>query len=281
MKGKAIPTFACGMALVLSLGLVACEDTGNSTDAETSSEVPVTTSTSSSSSSSQTTKDVDYTNVDNVDFKSIDTKVSYGDNAAMTELVKKVESLAATEQVVEIDGLIAGNGSDHLIIEPEQGDSSSNASSLPFVVVGESAYPNAGTRVLLVGVVREDADGKGVLVVPSERLTAVEEGSDLRALNEGCVVVPKGWTIKKDSTPEQLIISKGGSEIEFWSGRQRADGVLKSGKDLWEHTVNGKVFKGYSPKETQHELACGSLAISASGMYWEEVKDFLEYNLVM
>lgn len=274
MKARVLSVLVCSSALALSLGLAACGNEKPSADSSNTSETTQTTVSSSSSSESQ-----DYTKIDDVDFQSVDIKVEYGDNEALEALAKRINNREANDKVVQIDGVMGSSASNHAVLEP--GGTSDKTTGIKIEAQGLQSYPPDGTRVKVVGVVREDAAGDGVLVVPSDQLVTLKEGDQVIKMNEGIVTVPKGWSVDKDESPRQLIISNGYESIEFWSGKQRADELLNSGKKLKTWTVDNKEFKGYSKSDKEHELVHGTLVILANGIYQDELEDFLEYNLTI
>lgn len=285
MKAKFLSALTCSFALVMSLGLVACGG-GNETvsTADDANTTAVIDGGDSEAGSLETGDDTyvpagQYLDVSDVDFQSVDVSIGYGDYDAMSELAKDVENKSAVDKVVQIEGMMGAFSSKNLVLEPNSGGD--EGVGVPIEVIGIAGYPRGGARVHLVGVIRSNSDGEGVIVVPSDRFAQVEEGDTVVKLSDVSVVVPESWKITKDDSPIELIIKRGSVTIEFWCGMKRANEVLEGHDDLWEWEAFNRTFQGYSRTSTEHVMVNHSLVITGSDIYLSDLKEFLEKNLVI
>lgn len=279
MKSKKIMTYACALMLACSCTLSACGEEaspsvaeGSSNDSAVTTEAAEKTDTNQDSASS-------YLDVSDVDFQSVDQRIAFGDFDALSALAKSIQSLDAVDKVVEIEGQTGLSSTTHSIVEQNASDNQSVGAQFEVIGFDSADYPGDGVRVSLVGVVRVSDNGTGVIVVPQDKFVMLGQGGTVINLSDAVITVPEDWAIEKDASPSQLVLSSGSSRIEFWCGETHASEVLNGAEVLSEWNINNEHYLGYSKSKTDYELVTGTLSISATDIYWEDLERFLEYSV--
>lgn len=159
---------AVAAAMVMALGLAACNGSSSSeapgsasasaASASAASEAASSAAASSESASASASSASASGELTAADLANVDIEIALDDYDAMAALSKDIQNGKATGKVVKVDGYVSNfaKGMSYSIVENNANKSGSIGTNFVIEGVEEDAYPADGTHIVIVGKVVQD-----------------------------------------------------------------------------------------------------------------------------